>query len=178
MMADKEYDFAAVLVFFVENGKIVLARKKRKNGEGRYNGYGGEIEQQDLAFEQIGISAEKAAVVREVRRETGGAIVLLSNLQKVAEAYFANVKDDGGEYLCKVTIFFAPMPIGRLKESQEMGPPEVFNFHNVPFYEMMAADRYFVPELLKGRKLIVRAKMKNGQRELVGPVEIVDAIFF
>ena len=51
------------LCIVVDDNHILLGRKKRKLGKGKYNGYGGNVE--------TGESIEKAAL-RELYEETGG----------------------------------------------------------------------------------------------------------
>ncbi|MDD5463574.1 MAG: hypothetical protein PHP62_00310 [Candidatus Moranbacteria bacterium] len=170
-MQEERYDFEETLVFIVDGREVILAPKMHKIGAGRYNGYGGKIEPSDPSI--------KFRAVEELWEEAW-TLIGERHLQKVAEGYFINNKNDGRVITCKVNIFLAQKKncIGTPTATEEMGEPESFDMDNMPYDNMMAADRYWLPEIFKGRKIIIRATMKNNQTELVGPVEIVDVKSF
>ncbi|EKD58972.1 MAG: hypothetical protein ACD_56C00016G0003 [uncultured bacterium] len=156
---NKEYDFEATLVFIVEGRRVLLALKKLKIGKGRFNGYGGAIELTDNSIE--------AAAAREFFQECGCRIKE-DRLRKVAEAYFTNVKSDGGLFVCKVHVFLLKRRHckGTPVASGEMGKPQWFKKKMLP-ENMMVADRYWIPEIFKRKKLIVKATMQKSQSELL-----------
>jgi hypothetical protein len=166
----KEYDFEATLVFVIKGQKVLLATKNAKIGMGRFNGYGGEIEESDPSVEF------RASL--EMWQECG-MVCPDEALKKVAIGYFTNVKDDGELFVCKVHVFLVKKTkcVGRFSASFEMGKPQWFEFENLPLDKMMAADKFWLGEIFKGRKIIVKATLKNKQSELVGEVEIEDAEF-
>ncbi len=166
----KERNFVASVIFVIKNGKVLLGKKKDKIGVNRYNGPGGEFEEWDPSIEW--------RATLEMWQEID-IICWDDDLQKIAIGYFTNIKDDGSKFVCEVHFFFVEKNKckGQPKSSKEMEKPEWFNYENFPFDEMMAADRYWIPEIFKGRKIIVRATLRNKQSELVGEVEIEDAEF-
>jgi 8-oxo-dGTP diphosphatase/2-hydroxy-dATP diphosphatase len=167
----KEYDFEATLVFIVYGKKVLLAPKNAKIGKGLFNGYGGEIEKYD-------ISVEFRATL-EMWQECG-MICDDENLQKVAIGYFTNIKDNGEIFVCKVHVFLVEKNkcVGVAKATREMNQPQWFDIEKLPFNKMMAADKYWLREIFKGKKIIISATLKNKQSELVGDVEIIEVESF
>lgn len=166
----KEYSFEASLVFVIKDRMVLLAPKEAKIGKNRWNGYGGELEETDASIE--------ACAARELQQECL-MLVRQDDLCKVAIAYFTNIKDDGSTFVCKVQVFIVGIEkcIGTPVKTGEMGNPEWFEMGNLP-ENMMAADHVWLPEIFKGKKIVVRATMKNKQSELVGGVEIIEVDSF
>lgn len=166
MDKNKEYDFVATLVFLLKGKKVYLATKNAKIGEKRINGPGGELESEDVS---IG-----ACAVREVGQEFN-VLIEEKDLDLRAIGYFNNIKSDGNVFTCKVYIYTVRRWIGNPRASKEMGKPKLFSIYKMPYWKMMAADRFWIPEILvRKRKIIVKATLKNKQRELIGEVEIID----
>ncbi|HAS00150.1 MAG: hypothetical protein US57_C0002G0049 [Candidatus Moranbacteria bacterium GW2011_GWC2_37_73] len=167
--SQKEYDFEATLLFIVDNREVLLAPKLDKIGKDRWNGSGGKPKPQDSSLEEC--------VARETWEELW-ILVRKKYLEKVAVGYFTNIQEDGGSVIWKVTVYIIEKKycIGTPASTKEMGNPQWFDMDNMPY--MIAADCFWVPEIFKGRKIIVRATMKNNQSELVGPVQIVDVDSF
>ncbi|NTW26789.1 MAG: hypothetical protein HGA36_00475 [Candidatus Moranbacteria bacterium] len=168
---NKEYDFEATLVFVFKGKKVLLAPKKAKIGKDRWNGYGGEVEPCDPSIE--------FRATLEMWQECE-MICAEEDLKQVAIGYFSNIKDSGEIFVCKVHVFLAEEKkcAGVPTATNEMGMSEWFEIGELPFEKMMAADRHWIPEIFKGRKIIVRATLRNGQAELVGKVEIQDVESF
>jgi len=168
---EKEYDFVATLVFVVKGKKVLLAPKKAKIGKDRWNGYGGEVEPCDPSVE--------FRATLEMWQESG-LICTDEDLQKVAIGYFSNIKDSGETFVCKVHVFLVEEKkcVGAPTATNEMGMPGWFDIDSLPFERMMAADHCWLPEIFKGKKIIVSATLKNKQSELVGKVEIAEVESF
>ena len=130
----------ATLCLLIKDKEITLAKKKKKVGAGKYNGYGGKVENN--------MSIEETAV-KEVFQETGGVIIKLENLEKVGVCYFFI----DNEPVWFVHIFIARVWAGEPKETEEMGPPEKFNVDNIPYHEMLSGDQKWIPLILKGMKI-------------------------
>lgn len=162
---EKEYDFSATLVFLVDGKKVWLAPKIAKIGKKRLNGYGGEVEPEDVSIE--------ARAVEEAREESR-VHVLESDLELCAIGYFTNIKSSGEPFVCKVYIYIARRWVGIPKRTKEMGTPKKYDIYKPPVEKMMVADRYWIGKVLKGKKLIVKAIMKNSQAELIGQVEVLE----
>ncbi len=120
----------AVLTFLIRGGKICLAMKKKKIGQGKLNGYGGGIE--------VGETTRYAAV-RELNEE-GQIVVIEDDLEKVAIVNFRNHKEDGLVFVCRVHIFFVTKWSGEPKETEEMGKPLWFDFDAIPVGQLLPAD--------------------------------------
>ena len=125
------------LCIIYKDEKILLGMKKRGLGMGRWNGFGGHIEE--------GESIEEAAK-REVFEEAG---LTVKNLEKMGVIDFEF--QDGSKSL-EVHIFRSKDFEGQIIESEEM-KPEWFDADNLPLKDMWPADTYWLPFLLKGKKL-------------------------
>lgn len=160
----KERNFLATVLFVVESGKVLLGIKREKIGKGLYNGPGGEVELWDPSV--------RWRLTLEQWQETG-LICDDDDPEEVGRGYFRNIKEDGSVFEVEV-CFFRVEKIkcsGSLRNTSEMYRFEWFDFDVLPS-EMIVADKYFVPQMLKGKKLKVWATMKNHQSELVGDVKI------
>ena len=156
--------FQAVVVFFVRDDKILLARKKVKIGAGCLNGYGGGIEEGETP---------PSAAVREVFEESSGVNVLERDLEQIADTFFMNIREDGSRFVCRVHVFIAREWVGEFLPTEEMSDPEWYLISDLPFDQMLPADRHWLPLALCGQKVIVRASYGPFQKELVGTVEVI-----
>ena len=120
--------------------QILLAIKKRKFGEGKWNGVGGKLEE--------GETVARAAV-REAREEVLVDIEE-SSLTQVATIEF--VYEGNPEWDQEVHIFFTEKWEGEPSESEEMRP-EWYSMDNLPFDRMWADDPHWLPRVLAGEKL-------------------------
>jgi len=125
----------ATLCYPIEDGRVLLIEKKRGVGEGFFNGPGGKIEPGETPRE---------AAVREVREEVGLAA---SNLEKVGELGFTF----GDEPFTFVHVYRTETFVGRPRETDE-AVPEWFAFDEVPYDEMWADDRRWLPHVFEGRR--------------------------
>jgi len=117
--------------------EILLGMKKRGFGEGRWNGFGGKIEE--------GESIEDAAY-REVEEECG---ISVSALEKrgVLDFSFERAKDE----VLEVHIFTTETFDGEPAETEEM-KPKWFKKEEIPFDDMWPDDIYWLPLFLEGKK--------------------------
>lgn len=128
------------LCLLIRDNKIVLAMKKRGFGEGKYNGYGGKIQEQDDG--DLNITA-----VRETQEESGLEIHhARRNLCAIITFYF------GGEPGFKVHVFLVYDWYGEPEETAEM-KPEWFNLDQIPYDQMWAADKEWMPLVLSGQRI-------------------------
>lgn len=137
--------FSLVFVFDDEKQRLLLGMKKRGFGCGKYNGFGGKVEANELI--------EKAAI-RELYEECG-----LSVKTKQLET-----SDDNGLKFAGLNFFnFVDNPIvfevhifkvnysnvdGVVAESDEM-KPQWFGYDEIPFDQMWPDDRHWFPSLFK-----------------------------
>lgn len=131
------------LCFLLREGEILLAKKKRGFGEGKWNGYGGKL----LPGESF-----EASTIRETKEEIGVEIAEEDlRLVAVLEFYFP---EKAGEEAMKhhCPVYFATKWKGEPKESDEM-QPRWFPRNKIPFHEMWDDDILWLPRVLRGEKL-------------------------
>jgi mutator protein MutT len=126
------------LLLLRKNNQILLARKKRGFGEGKYNGVGGKLEKGETPEE---------AMIRECQEEIS---ITPTEYEKVGEMEFLEyIKNN------KVSLVFhlyvATKWIGKPTESEEMFP-KWFNIDEIPYDEMFSDDKYWLPLLLENKK--------------------------
>lgn len=122
----------------LRNGEqVLLGMKKRGFGEGRWNGFGGKV--------QEGETIEEAAA-REVLEECG---LIVKNLEKFGQLDF-EFHNNRGEIL-EVHLYKSVNFEGELQESDEM-LPQWFEVTEIPFAEMWPDDIHWFPLFLEGKK--------------------------
>jgi 8-oxo-dGTP diphosphatase len=128
----------ATLVFIVDRNqnRILLIRKKRGLGKGKINGPGGKIEKGETA---------EAAAIRECREEVS---LTPHNPLKGAELHFQFVSG----YSLYVDVFFAYTWEGEIQESEEAAPFWC-TLDEIPWEQMWADDKLWLPGALEGKKL-------------------------
>lgn len=119
-----------------QHPNVLLGMKKRGFGAGRWNGFGGKIEE--------GETIEEAAK-REVFEESGA---IVSQMEKMG---IVNFEFQDGSKNVEVHIFRANEFSGEIIESEEM-KPEWFHEEKIPLENMWPADTYWLPLFLKGKK--------------------------
>lgn len=124
------------LCIIYQDRKILLGKKKRGFGVGRWNGFGGHVEDAE--------SIEEAAA-REVLEEAG---LKVKSLEKMGIIIF---EFQDGHQSFEVHIFRGKDFEGEITESEEM-KPEWFDVDNLPLDNMWPADVYWLPIFLKGKK--------------------------
>lgn len=125
------------LVLVHKENKILLGLKKRGFGVGRWNGFGGKLEN--------GETVESAAK-REVFEEAG---IIISDLKKLGKLDF--YWKDKSEFCLQVNIFKSKNFKGAITESEEMKPCW-FNVKQIPYEKMWQDDTYWLPLLLSDKK--------------------------
>lgn len=129
------------LLFLVKDNKVLLGMKKSGFGQGKWLGIGGKVEMDENIED---------ATVREAIEEIG---VIPRDIQRVATLnfYFPNVEkpDHWNQQVC---VFIAEKWDGKITESKEIYP-KWFHFNEIPFNSMWADAIYWLPKILKGRKL-------------------------
>lgn len=119
--------------------------KKRGFGEGRWNGLGGKVqEDEDLL----------GAVAREAREELG--IVPREPSRHATIRFFF----EDGTLDWRVHVFRAEDFEGDPQESEEM-TPRWFPLGEIPYEEMWPADRHWLPLLVDGKRFEAEITFKN-----------------
>ncbi len=124
----------ATLLFVVRDGEVLLIRKLRGLGAGKINAPGGRVEPGETPAE---------AAVREVHEETG---VVPTGLRRHGELRFQFL--DG--YSIHVWVFRASGFRGTAVATEEAIPLWT-PVERIPYEEMWADDRIWLPELLAGK---------------------------
>ena len=117
----------ATLMLIVRRGRILLILKKRGLGAGLYNGPGGRLEPGETPLQ---------AAMREVREEIGVTP--------------SGVKPADGHSI-RGFVFRASGFRGMPRETDE-AIPEWFSVKAIPYHNMWADDRIWLPLLLAGKK--------------------------
>jgi len=129
----------ATLLFILEPARVLLIRKKRGLGAGKINAPGGRLEPGETP---------SAAAVREVEEEVG-----VTPLDIEARGTLSFQFKDG--YKLHAHLFIARRFSGTLRETEE-AIPLWFPLEALPFDEMWADDRLWLPEVLLGRTVVGR----------------------
>ncbi|MBU1204119.1 MAG: 8-oxo-dGTP diphosphatase [Nanoarchaeota archaeon] len=119
--------------------RILLGRKKKKLGAGRYNGFGGGMESFDKSIYDTAI--------RETQEEVGITLINPERMGRILFHFQCNEQDHD------VHFFRARRYLGSPKETDEM-TAEWFNIDNIPYNQMWADDKYWLPLLIKGKKFL------------------------
>lgn len=129
------------LVYPVDSrGRVLLGRKKRGMGFGKWNGFGGKIEKGENM---------RQCAVRELREECG-LIARTQDLELAAELYFQNAEDP--EWSHAGIVYLVRIWSGAPAVSDEM-EPRWFSPDALPFDRMWQADCQWLPLILKGKKI-------------------------
>lgn len=124
------------LVIIHDSEKVLLGFKKRGFGAGRWNGFGGKVEQ--------GETLEQSAL-RELQEESGLTAKQISRVGEI-EFTFAN----GDHLLCHLFAVPSHSLVGEPQESEEM-KPQWFAHHEIPYEQMWSDDAVWLPHVLDGK---------------------------
>ncbi|MFC1662792.1 8-oxo-dGTP diphosphatase [Patescibacteria group bacterium] len=139
---------------------ILLGYKKIGFGEGRWNGFGGKVEDgEDI----------QSAAVREVEEEAGITPV---GIKKRGFIRFSFADDP---LVLDMHIFSANDLRGTIKESNEM-IPRWFHMKKVPYETMWPDDQHWLPIFLQGKNLKGRFHFKDKNQILHHKLDIVDIV--
>lgn len=150
------------LIFFVREGQILLAMKKRGFGADRYNGVGGKLE--------AGESLE-AALIRESQEEIGVTPV---HFWKVAEHDFMQNESDT-PWRMYVHAYLCDKWEGEPIETDEMAP-KWFAVKDIPYDKMWQDDEYWLPQVLSGSKVSGQYTFDENDTMLSHRIDIVETL--
>lgn len=126
----------ATLCYVRDGNKILLGMKKKGLGVGKWNGFGGKIENDESI---------EAAALREMREE---ANLVCVQLKKHAELTF--IFPHKPEFDQVVHVFVTDKWEGIPSETDEM-KPEWFSADKLPYNQMWISDLHFLPPVLAGK---------------------------
>lgn len=129
------------LFFLVKDHHVLLGRKKRGIGQGKWLGFGGKVE----AGETV-----KAAAVRELTEES---TIFVQQAQRVADLQFLFPHSAQPEkWNQEVIAFMANQWQGEPQETAEM-KPRWFPIDQLPYNQMWQDSRYWLPQVLAGKQV-------------------------
>lgn len=120
-----------------QSPRILLGMKKRGFGAGRWNGFGGKLNEGETIAQ---------ALMREVEEEVG---IVPEGPEEVGVIDF-RFRHKPAEIL-EVHIFRTTSFTGEPTESEEM-KPQWFDESAIPFDEMWSDDRHWLPLFLAGKR--------------------------
>ncbi len=123
----------AVLCFVVQDRQVLLMRKKRGLGSGKINAPGGRLEPNEDYL---------AAAIRETEEE-----LCVTPIAPVEAAHLSFIFTDG--HSIDARAFVALDYRGTVTETEE-GAPLWFTVDDIPYHEMWADDRLWLPPVLDG----------------------------
>jgi len=119
--------------------RVLLGMKKRGFGSGRWNGFGGKV--------QEGETIEEGAI-RELHEECG---LVVNQLEKFGQLDF-EFHDNRGHIL-EVHLYKVGEFQGKPVESEEM-LPRWFRISKIPFARMWPDDKFWFPLFLEDKKFL------------------------
>lgn len=123
------------------DGRVLLGKKTRKIGAGKWNGLGGGEEKEDKTIED--------AARREVWEESGEQI----RIGEITSLGFVDFKFPELGEINRVFMFVTSDFTGEPAVNEEMSEFAWFDSDDLPYDNMLEADSHFIPELLKGRSI-------------------------
>ena len=127
------------LTLIHQEPSLLLAMKKRRFGVGRYNGFGGGVEEAETIEE---------GAIRETLEEGG---ITVSNIGYMGRILFKFLDSDEQDH--EVHIYRATTYEGEPTETEEM-KPKWFHQDDIPYHEMWPADIHWIPLFLEGKKFL------------------------
>jgi len=127
------------LCLLKKDDKILLAMKKKGFGEGKYNGVGGKLKENETPEE---------AMIRETEEEI---FVTPTKYEKVGYISFDEVYK-GEKINLSFHLYLVYEWYGEPTESDEM-KPEWFDIDKIPYDKMFPDDKYWLPLILEGKKI-------------------------
>lgn len=126
------------LCIVVEEERILLGMKKEGFGKGKWNGFGGAVEEGETVLE---------AALRELREEAGIEALQYSYAGKIMFRF-----DKKPEWDQLVHIYLVKKWSGTPAETDEM-LPKWFNKNEIPYFEMWTDDILWLPKVIRGKTI-------------------------
>lgn len=136
---EKMRKIETTLVYLKDDDKILLSLKKRGFAEGKLNGVGGKLKEGETI---------ENTVIRETKEEID---VDLIEYEKVGLIDFIEIYKGEKENVV-MHVYIASKWEGEPKESDEVKPVWV-DISNMPYDQMMPDDKYWLPQVLEGKKI-------------------------
>ena len=120
-----------------DGSKILLGLKKRGFGAGKWNGFGGKVQENETV-------ADSAR--HELKEESGIEALEMHAVGKLNFTYNHTAKHH--ECTCYLVTKYSGEPV----ETEEM-QPKWFEDSEIPYEQMWVDDQYWLPIVLKGKKV-------------------------
>ena len=147
-----------------KDNKILLAMKKKGFGEGRYNGVGGKLEENETPED---------AMIRETWEEIN---VTPTQYEKVGIISFDEFYK-GKKMGLLFHLYIVTEWLGEIAETEEMRP-EWFDIEEIPYDKMFPDDKYWLPFILEGKKIKAYFNFDEDWNVLSKKIEPLDDIKF
>ncbi len=118
---------------------ILLGLKKKKFGKGKWNGFGGGLNNGETLSD---------CVIRETKEEANIIIINPILMGRILFKFLAEKEQDHLVYFFKAEEY-----CGTPKETEEMRA-QWFNENQIPYNQMWPDDKYWLPFLLKNDKFV------------------------
>lgn len=130
--------------YIYRNGKILLGLKKARKhrnglGIGKWNGYGGDIENGETVEE---------AVVREVREKSGLSLI------EAEEVGTLEIYNEANDFVIELHVFLSTLYKGIILPETEEMVNRWFPIGEIPYKEMWPSDEILLPRFFEGKKVI------------------------
>lgn len=155
-------ELETTLLFLRKENKILLARKKKGFGFGKWNGIGGKLEQGETP---------EQAMIRETEEEI---FVTPTEYEKVGIINFIEYYKDELATI-NMHVYVATKWDKTPKESIEM-LPEWFEIDNLPWNDMLPDDSFWLPFVLEEKKIKAHFEFDKAWNLIKKKVEIVEEI--
>jgi len=144
--------FIGTLCYILNKNKILLKKATRGISKNKWNGSGGKIE---------GNETPEKNIIRETFEETG--LTIKNLLYHGQMNFFLNGKN---ELSFAVHLFSTKNFTGNVKSTEE-GEVKWFDIDNIPFDDMWADDRYWMPLMLRGKKFDADFYFDNNNAKII-----------
>lgn len=145
-MAVQKKKILATLCIVHDDEKILLGKKKKGLGIGKWNSFGGRVEENETIEDAAHRELYEEADIRPKKLDKCAVLTLI------------------GEAVCdmEIHVFKAIGFTGTPKESDEMSP-QWFNHADMPYEDMWSSDIHWLPKILNGQKLKGNFVLENDE---------------
>lgn len=127
-----------VYVFDDDKQRLLLGLKKRGLRLGKYNGFGGKVEEGESIVE---------GAIRELNEECGLSVPDTTKLTLAGINYFDFIDYPSSFEVHVFKIHYSDV-VGEIIETDEM-TPQWYGYDEIPYDHMWSDDRYWFPSLFK-----------------------------
>ncbi len=150
------------MVFIKDGGNLLLAKKKRSIGKGKWNGPGGKIEAGETPEQAMIRECQEEIELTPIKYYKAAELKLHEYHNNQAFHIFAHV------YVCSKWS-------GQAAETDEMAPAW-FDLAKLPYKDMWADDPFWLPQVLEGKKL--KAEFRLDKQDKIISKSVVEVAGF